>query len=97
MNMKNSNQRLAADNFKLNEDKRQLETKFGYFKDEYDKMNEIRMQERLKIDSLVAFCNLLENYGCSCEESTSQIADLPRLIINYLNGSIQTLNFKYDR
>lgn len=94
MNLRNTNQHLSTDNKKLNEDRKQLELKMDVLKADYDKMNEVRMQDRLKLDSLVAFCNLLENCSYTGEEITHQLADLPYLIVNYLNGNVPSLTFK---
>ena len=94
MSLKNSSQHLSQDNGKLREEKKMIENKFEVFKTESDKMNEARMQDRLKIDSLIAFCNLIENCRFERDEMSECVAELPNLISNYLNGSVSTLTFK---
>mgnify|MGYP000945759394 FL=1 len=94
MGLKNSNQHLSEDNRKLREEKKTIEAKFEAFKSEVDKMNEVRMQDRLKIDSLIAFCNLIENCRFDKDEMGEQLSELPNLIPNYLNGISPTLVFK---
>ena len=95
MGLKNSNQHLSAEVSKLVEEKKMLVTKYDLLKNDYDKANELRMNDKLKLDSLVSFCNLIENCNYQSEELAQQLANLPELIANYLNGKVSTLLFKY--
>lgn len=94
VNLRNSNQHLSIEISKVNDEKKSLETKLDSLKADFDKMNEIRMQDRLKIDSVLAFCNLLENCSCTGEEISQHLADFPNLIMKYLDGNLSSLGFK---
>lgn len=95
MGLKSSNQHLTLEVSKLNEEKKTLEFKYEALKNEHDKINETRLNEKLKIDSLISFCNLIENCNLPSEDLAQQLTHLPEIITNYLKGYVSTLTFRY--
>jgi hypothetical protein len=88
------NQKNALDTLQENltrsiGDKRELETRVDSMKKEHDKMNELCMQEKMKMDSVVTFCSLMENYSL---DPNIKLPDFPSIISNYLRGVSQNIS-----
>ena len=74
-------------------EKKEIEKKYDILKIESEKNNEMRMQDRLRIESVITFCGLMENCNLS-PEANSKMGEVPTFIANYLKGVSKSISPK---
>jgi len=57
-------------------------------------MNELCIQEKMKMDSVITFCNLMENYS---QDPNVKLPDFPSIISNYLKGVSHSISMTSPR
>jgi len=87
--IENSNENTT----KLKQENKDLEAKIDKFRAEVDKVKQSKILEKTKIDSVITFCELMDNCVFPKSELVEKLSELPIMISNYLKGEVETIAF----
>jgi DNA repair exonuclease SbcCD ATPase subunit len=87
--IENSNENTT----KLKQENKDLESKIEKFRGEVDKVKQSKILEKTKIDSVITFCELMDNCVFPKSELVEKLSELPIMISNYLKGEVETIAF----
>ena len=93
-NLKSTNELLSRDNNRLHMSNTELEQLISTLKKKQENFEDLRTKEKEKLESISAFCTLLQNRSLSGGEITQKLIEFPSIIIDYLNGKSKELTFK---
>jgi len=87
--IENSNENTT----KLKQENKDLESKIEKLRGEVDKVKQSKILEKTKIDSVITFCELMDNCVFPKSELVEKLSELPIMISNYLKGEVETIAF----
>ena len=93
INQKNTIEILKENLERTLSEKKETEKKYDTLKIESEKNNEMRMQDRLRMESVITFCGLMDNCTLS-PEANSKMGEVPTFIANYLKGGSKSISPK---
>ena len=91
VNSKNTMETLKENLDRIYNEKKEIGKKYETLKIEFDKNSEIRLQDRLRMDSVITFCGLMESCNLPTEIA-SRMGDLPTIISSYLKGASKSIS-----
>ena len=91
INSKNIAETLKENLDRIYNEKKEIGKKYETLKIEFDKNNEIRLQDRLRMDSVITFCGFMESCNLPTEVA-SRMGDLPTIIASYLKGVSKSIS-----
>ena len=78
---------------KLKQENKELEAKIEKLRSNADKASQSRILEKTKIDSVITFCELMDNCVFPKSELVEKLSELPLMISSYLKGETETIAF----
>ena len=90
--IENTNENMA----KLKQENKDLETRIEKQRSDIDGLNQNRIIEKTKIDSVITFCELMENCVFPQAELVEKLSELSLMIASYLKGKSATIAFNKE-
>lgn len=87
--IENNNENVS----KLKEENKNMSFKIDKLRSEIDILNHTRIIEKTKVDSVITFCELMENCVFPKAELVEKLSELPLMITAYLKGQSETITF----
>jgi len=87
--IENTNESMS----KLKQENKELEAKIEKLRSNADKASQNRIVEKTKIDSVVTFCELMDNCVFPKSELVEKLSELPIMLSSYLKGETETIAF----
>eukprot|EP01016_Furgasonia_blochmanni_P009700 TRINITY_DN1402_c0_g2_i4.p1 TRINITY_DN1402_c0_g2~~TRINITY_DN1402_c0_g2_i4.p1 ORF type:complete len:372 (+),score=64.31 TRINITY_DN1402_c0_g2_i4:164-1279(+) len=83
---------MTLANEKLSLDNKELENKYRSLKHDYERLQDTRNKDKLKIDAVITFCKFIESCRTTAPEMSLKFSELPTLISSFLTDQRENLS-----